>query len=78
MMTLENMTRHRDFEVVLGITPLSHVQGIVSIHSSIYLRDRLILHPNFDMKAALTSIQTHRINRLYLVRFMPRKKTCDQ
>ncbi|KAL4912840.1 hypothetical protein BDW62DRAFT_215999 [Aspergillus aurantiobrunneus] len=54
-------------EVVLDILPFSHVQGIISALTHIYLRDQLIVHPTFDMKAALMSIQTHRINRLYVV-----------
>jgi acyl-CoA synthetase (AMP-forming)/AMP-acid ligase II len=64
---LENLVRRRDVDIVLGVTPLSHVQGIGASHASIYLRDRLILHSKFDMKEAMASIQTHRINRLYLV-----------
>ncbi|KAI5468183.1 putative AMP dependent ligase/synthetase [Mariannaea sp. PMI_226] len=67
LMALENMTRDQDMKVTLGILPFSHVQGVVSSHSSIYIRDRLVLHATFDMQAALESVQTHRINRLYLV-----------
>ncbi|KAK3936082.1 hypothetical protein QBC46DRAFT_420408, partial [Diplogelasinospora grovesii] len=67
LVTLESLVRHRDVEVVLGVTPLSHVQGIGASHASIYMRGRFILHSKFDMKEAMASIQTHRINRLYLV-----------
>ncbi|KAK5657867.1 hypothetical protein OQA88_2415 [Cercophora sp. LCS_1] len=63
---IERLSR-KDWEIVLGILPLSHVQGIVSSHTSVYLRDRIIMHTKFDMQAALGSVQTHRINRLYLV-----------
>jgi hypothetical protein len=56
---------------VLGIMPLSHVQGIVASHGSIYIRDRFILHSKFDMKEAMASIQAHRVNRLYLVHDFP-------
>ena len=59
--------RHRDIEIVLGVLPLSHALGLIVSHGTIYLRDRLILHTKFDMKAALMSIQMFRINRLYLV-----------
>ncbi|KAL4906202.1 hypothetical protein BDW74DRAFT_167361 [Aspergillus multicolor] len=54
-------------EVALGCLPFSHVQGLVAALSHIYLRDQLIVHPTFDMKAVLMSIQVHRINRLYVV-----------
>ncbi|RDW86487.1 uncharacterized protein DSM5745_03129 [Aspergillus mulundensis] len=54
-------------EVALGCLPFSHVQGLVAALSHIYLRDELIVHPTFDMKAVLMSIQVHRINRLYVV-----------
>ncbi|ETS86314.1 hypothetical protein PFICI_00142 [Pestalotiopsis fici W106-1] len=64
---LESTIRHRDVEIVLGVLPLSHVQGVIASHGTVYLRDRLILHTTFDMKAAMMSIQTYRINRLYLV-----------
>ena len=57
-----------DREIVLGVLPLSHVQGVVASHSSVYLRDRIVMHSKFDMQAALGSIQTHKINRLYLVK----------
>ncbi|KAI0124121.1 hypothetical protein BJ170DRAFT_703556 [Xylariales sp. AK1849] len=67
LVALESILRHRDVEVVLGVLPLSHVQGIVASHTSIYVRDRFILHSKFDMKEAMTSIQTHHVNRLYLV-----------
>jgi acyl-CoA synthetase (AMP-forming)/AMP-acid ligase II len=67
VVALESIVRHRDVEVVLGVLPLSHVQGIVASHGSIYVRDRFILHTKFDMKEAMASIQGHRINRLYLV-----------
>ncbi|RDL36336.1 Uncharacterized protein BP5553_05688 [Venustampulla echinocandica] len=67
VVALESTMRHRDVEVGLGVLPLSHVQGVIASHISIYLRDRLILHSKFDMKAAMASIQTYRINRLYLV-----------
>ncbi|KAK6853651.1 AMP dependent ligase/synthetase [Apiospora arundinis] len=67
LIELEQITRRRDAEVVLGVMPLSHVQGIVSSHTSVYMRDRFILHTKFDMTQAMSSIQAHRINRLYLV-----------
>ena len=67
LLAIDAMTRKQDREIVLGITPLSHVQGVVAIHSSIYLRDQMILHSKFDMQAALMSIKTYRINRLYVV-----------
>lgn len=67
VVALESTIRHRDVEVVLGIMPLSHVQGIVASHGSIYMRDRFILHTKFDMKEAMASIQAHHVNRLYLV-----------
>ncbi|KAM0343555.1 hypothetical protein ACHAPU_008450 [Fusarium lateritium] len=67
LMTVESMSRHQDRLVTLGILPFSHVQGVVSSHTSVYARDRLVLHAKFDMQAALTSVQTHRINRLYLI-----------
>ncbi|KAK4185838.1 hypothetical protein QBC35DRAFT_502786 [Podospora australis] len=63
---LERLSRS-EFEIVLGVLPLSHVQGIVASHCSVYLRDRIIVHSKFDMQAALASIQTFKINRLYLV-----------
>jgi len=67
-MTLEDMSRKQDHLVTLGILPFSHVQGVVSSHTSVFLRDKLVVHSKFDMQAALASVQTHRINRLYLVR----------
>jgi len=63
---IERLSR-KDSEIVLGVLPLSHVQGVVASHSSVYLRDRIVMHTKFDMQAALGSIQTHKINRLYLV-----------
>jgi len=63
---MERLSRG-DREIVLGVLPLSHVQGVVASHSSVYLRDRIVMHTKFDMQAALGSIQTHKINRLYLV-----------
>ncbi|KAH8660630.1 putative AMP dependent ligase/synthetase [Xylariales sp. PMI_506] len=67
VVALESTMRKRDVDVVLGIMPLSHVQGIVASHGSIYLRDRYILHLKFDMKESMLSIQAHRVHRLYLV-----------
>ena len=63
---IERLSR-KDWEIVLGVLPLSHVQGVVASHSSVYLRDRIVMHTKFNMQAALGSIQTHKINRLYLV-----------
>lgn len=67
MDSIDSLTHNACPEVVLGILPFSHVQGIISALTHIYLRDQLIVHPTFDMKAALLSIQTHHINRLYVV-----------
>ncbi|KAI1333957.1 putative amp dependent CoA ligase [Xylariaceae sp. FL0016] len=64
---LERISRHRDVDVVLGVGPFSHVQGMIASHTSIYMRDRFILHSKFDIMQVMGSIQTHRINRLYLV-----------
>lgn len=67
MNSIDSLTHNAGPEVVLGILPFSHVQGIIATLTHIYLCDQLIVHPTFDMKAALMSIQTHRINRLYVV-----------
>lgn len=70
LMTLEDLSRKQDHLVTLGILPFSHVQGVVSSHTSVFLRDKLVVHSKFDMQAALASVQTHHINRLYLVRIL--------
>ncbi|PTB37960.1 putative NRPS-like protein biosynthetic cluster [Trichoderma asperellum] len=54
-------------EVALGVLPLSHGFGLVSIHSEVFRGNTSVLHSSFNMQVVLKSIQDHRIERLYLV-----------
>ncbi|KAL4874713.1 hypothetical protein BJY04DRAFT_203322 [Aspergillus karnatakaensis] len=67
MNAVDLLTHNKGPEVALGVLPFSHVQGLVAALCHIYLRDQLIVHPTFDMKAVLLSVQIHKINRLYAV-----------
>ena len=68
VVTHERASRERKSEVTLGILPMSHVQGMISAHGSVYCHDPLVLHPKFDMKASLASVQAFHIQKLYVVR----------
>lgn len=55
-------------DTVLGLLPQSHIYGLVVIsHLGTYRGDSVIILPKFDLKNFLTSIQTYKINTLFLV-----------
>ncbi|KAF9874367.1 AMP-binding enzyme [Colletotrichum karsti] len=58
--------RHRD--VGLGLLPQSHIYSLIIIcHASTYRGDSVIVLPKFDLETYLRTIQTYKINTLYLV-----------
>lgn len=55
-------------EVGLGLLPLSHIYGLVVVaQGTTYRGDEVIVLPKFDLQSFLKSIQTFKINGLYLV-----------
>ncbi|KIW17334.1 hypothetical protein PV08_04526 [Exophiala spinifera] len=55
-------------DVVLGLLPQSHIYGLIVIcHASTYRGDKVIILPKFDLQHYLNSIQTYKINTLYIV-----------
>ena len=55
-------------EVVLGLLPQSHIYSLVVIcHATTYRGDQVINLPKFDLQHLLSSIQTFKINGLFLV-----------
>jgi acyl-CoA synthetase (AMP-forming)/AMP-acid ligase II len=55
-------------EVALGLLPLSHIYGLVVIaQASTWRGDGVIILPKFEMQTYLNTIQTHKIQTLYLV-----------
>lgn len=55
-------------DVVLGLLPQSHIYGLVVIsHLGTYRGDSVIILPKFDLHDCLASIQTYKINTLFLV-----------
>lgn len=55
-------------EVCLGLLPLSHIYGLVVIaQGSTYRGDSVIVLPKFELASYLNSIQTYKIETLYLV-----------
>ncbi|BGP38030.1 hypothetical protein JCM10449v2_001957 [Rhodotorula kratochvilovae] len=50
------------------IANVYHIYGLVVIlHQSVYQNTPIVIHPRFDQRAFLQSIQDHRITSLYLV-----------
>lgn len=57
-----------DTEVGLGLLPLSHIYGLVVIaQGTTYRGDEIIVLPKFELKSFLSSIQTYKIQGLYVV-----------
>ncbi|BGP46123.1 hypothetical protein JCM10450v2_001963 [Rhodotorula kratochvilovae] len=55
-------------DVVMACLPFYHIYGLVVIlHQSVYQNTPIVIHPRFDQRAFLQSIQDHRITSLYLV-----------
>lgn len=55
-------------DVALGLLPQSHIYALIVIsHCSTYRGDSVIVLPRFEMKSYLQSIQTYKINTLYIV-----------
>ena len=55
-------------EVVLGVLPQSHIYSLVVIcHASVYRGDQVVNLPKFDFAQFLQSIDTFKINVLFLV-----------
>ncbi|KAJ9647375.1 uncharacterized protein PV06_00093 [Exophiala oligosperma] len=55
-------------DIALGLLPQSHIYGlIVTSHASTYRGDQVIILPKFDLQHYLNSIQTYKINTLYIV-----------
>lgn len=71
-------------EVALGLLPQSHIYGLIVIcHESTYQGDSVVVLPKFDMKHYLHSIQTYKINMLYIVppiiiNMMKQRDLCSQ
>lgn len=58
----------RGSEVVLGLLPLSHIYGLVVVaQASTWRGDGCIILPKFELQSYLQTIQTHKIETLYLV-----------
>ena len=56
-------------EVVLGLLPLSHIDGLVVIaQASTYRGDGVIILPKFELQTHLRAIQNYKIQTLFLVR----------
>ncbi|KAF7862640.1 hypothetical protein EAF04_007513 [Stromatinia cepivora] len=59
---------NKNTEVALGLLPLSHIYGLVVIaQTTTYRGDEVIVLPKFELKSFLNSIQTYKIQCLYLV-----------
>ena len=55
-------------DVAMGLLPYSHIYGLIVIcMSSTYRGDQVIVLPKFDMQWYLQSIETYKINTLYIV-----------
>jgi acyl-CoA synthetase (AMP-forming)/AMP-acid ligase II len=55
-------------EVGLGLLPLSHIYGLVVIaQATTYRGDGVIILPKFELQSYLGTIQTYKIQTLYLV-----------
>ncbi|ESZ95164.1 hypothetical protein SBOR_4464 [Sclerotinia borealis F-4128] len=55
-------------EVALGLLPLSHIYGLVVIaQGTTYRGDEVIVLPKFEIQSFLNSIQTYKIQGLYVV-----------
>ena len=55
-------------EVALGLLPQSHIYALVVIcHATTYRGDQVINLPKFEIQQFLSSIQTFKINTLFLV-----------
>ena len=59
----------RDYtEVVLGLLPLSHIYGLIVVaQSGVYRGDEVIILPKYGLESLLKTIQTYKIQMLYLV-----------
>lgn len=56
-------------QVTLGLLPLSHIFGLVTIaYCAAYQGDELVVLNRFDIKVLLSAIQRFKIERLYAVR----------
>ncbi|KAJ2981933.1 hypothetical protein NQ176_g1716 [Zarea fungicola] len=57
-----------DTENVLGILPMSHIYGLVTVSLVSQFRgDQLVILPNFTLKLFLHTVQNYRLNLLYIV-----------
>lgn len=69
-------------DVALGLLPQSHIYALIVIcHCSTYRGDSVVVLPRFDLQSYLKSIQTYKINTLYLVppiiiQMVKQKETC--
>ncbi|KAI9648950.1 hypothetical protein NHQ30_001516 [Ciborinia camelliae] len=55
-------------EVGLGLLPLSHIYGLVVVaQGTTYRGDEVIILPKFELQSFLNSIQTYKIQGLYVV-----------
>ncbi|KIX10217.1 uncharacterized protein Z518_01298 [Rhinocladiella mackenziei CBS 650.93] len=55
-------------DVALGLLPQSHIYALIVVcHSSTYRGDRVVILPKFDIQNYLNSIQTYKVNTLYIV-----------
>lgn len=61
----QNLYAHA--ERTLGVMPLYHTMGVRSLLASSLIGGGFVCLPRFDVEGALTAIETHRINNLYLV-----------
>lgn len=55
-------------DVGLGLLPQSHIYGLIVIcHEATYMGDSVVVLPKFEFNQYLNSIQTYKINTLYIV-----------
>ncbi|KAL4985686.1 hypothetical protein BDW68DRAFT_189429 [Aspergillus falconensis] len=62
---IANIIKSTTFEA--GPTPDTPSYGLILAHLTAWRGDTYVLHARFDMRAALTSIEKYKVERLYLV-----------
>ncbi|KAL5044870.1 hypothetical protein BDW71DRAFT_198752 [Aspergillus fruticulosus] len=62
---IANINKSTTFEA--GPTPDTPSYGLILAHLTAWRGDTYVLHARFDMRAALTSIEKYKVERLYLV-----------
>lgn len=68
LQTVGRQSQGVDTENALGVLPLSHIYGLTAVaHVGQFRGDQLVILPRFDFDLFLRTIQTYRLNFLYVV-----------